>query len=39
MHRLDLAFYSHRKEFWGNGVRIRVNSMGKIPSTGDSEEG
>ena len=23
----------HLKEFWGNGVRTRVNSMGKIPST------
>ena len=29
MHRLDLDLYSHSKEFWGNGVRIHVNSRGK----------
>ena len=34
VHRLDLGFYSHPKEFWGNGVRTLVNSKGKIPSTG-----
>ena len=33
VHRLDLSFYSHLKEFWGNGVRTHVDSMGKIPST------
>ena len=37
-HRLDLDSYSHLKEFWGNGVRNHVNSKGKIPSTGGSEE-
>ena len=35
VHRLDLGLYSHPKEFWGNGVRIHVNSKGKIPSTGN----
>ena len=34
VHRLDLHLYSHPKEFWGNGLRIHVNSKGKIPSTG-----
>ena len=34
MHRLNLGLYSHPKEFLGNGVRARVNSKGKIPSTG-----
>ena len=38
VHRLDLGLYSHPKEFWGNRVRNHVNSKGKIPSTGDSEE-
>ena len=33
VHRLDLSLYSHPKEFWGNGVRTHVNSMGKISST------
>ena len=33
VHRLDLSFYSHLKEFWGNEVRTHVNSKGKIPST------
>ena len=33
MHILDLGLYSQRREFWGNGVRIRVNPKGKIPST------
>ena len=28
-----------RKSFGGNGVRMCVNSKGKIPSAGDSEEG
>ena len=32
VHRLDLGFYSHPKEFWGNGVRSHVNSKRKIPS-------
>ena len=31
-------FISHPKQFWGNGVRTHVNSMGKIPCTGGSEE-
>ena len=39
MYRLDLGLYSHMKEFLGNGVRTHVNSKGKIPSTGGSEEG
>ena len=34
VHRLDLGLYSRPKEFWENGVRTHVNSMGKIPSTG-----
>ena len=38
LHRLDLSLYSHLKEFLGNGVRIHVNSKGKIPSTGGSED-
>ena len=38
VHRLDLALYSHPKEFWGNGVRTHVNSKGKMPYTGGSEE-
>ena len=38
MHRLDLGLYSHLKEFWGNGVRIHVNSKGKIPFARNSEE-
>ena len=38
VHRLDLGLYFHPKEFWGNGVRTHVNSKGKIPSTGGSEE-
>ena len=37
VHRLDLDFYSHLKEFGGNGVRNHVNSMEKIPSTRGSE--
>ena len=32
VHRPDLGFYSHPKEFWRNGVRTHVDS--KIPSTG-----
>ena len=35
---LDLGLCFHPKEFWGNGVRTHVNSKGKIPSTGGSEE-
>ena len=38
VHRLDLGLYSHPKEFWGNGVRTHVNSKGKFPSTGASEQ-
>ena len=38
VHRLDLGSYSHPKEFWGNEVKTHVNSEGKIPSIGDSEE-
>ena len=33
VHGLDLGLYSHPKESWGNGVRTRVNSKGKSPST------
>ena len=32
VHRLDLALYSHLKEFWGNGVKTYVNSKRKVPS-------
>ena len=39
VHILDLSLYSHPKEFVGNGGRTHVNSKGKIPSTGGSEEG
>ena len=39
VHRLHLGFYSHPKEFLGNGVRTHFTSMGKIPSTGGSEQG
>ena len=39
VHRLDLGLCSHPKEFWGNGTRNHVNSKGKIPTTGGSEEG
>ena len=35
---LTLGLYSHPKEFSGNGVRNHVNSKGKIPTTGGSEE-
>ena len=34
VHRLDLGFSLIQKSFLGNGVRIPVNSKGKIPSTG-----
>ena len=34
VNRLDLSLYSPQKEFSGNGVRARVNSKEKIPSTG-----
>ena len=34
LYRLDLDLYSHPKAFWGNGVRTRVNSKWKMPSTG-----
>ena len=33
VHRLYLGLYSHPKEFLGNGVKIHLNSKGKIPST------
>ena len=39
VHRLGLSLYAHPKEFVGNGVKTHVNSKGKIPSTGGSEEG
>ena len=32
------GLYSHPKEFGGIGVRSHVNSQGKIPSSGGSEE-
>ena len=38
VYRLDFGLYSHLTEFWGNGVKTHVNSEGKIPSTGGSEE-
>ena len=40
VHRIDLGLYSHPKEFWGNGVRIHVNSKGTSPLSGkfSSEE-
>ena len=31
VHKLDLDLYTHPKEFWGNGVRTRVNSKEKSP--------
>ena len=34
VHRVDLALYSHPKDFGRNGVRTHANSMGKILSTG-----
>ena len=45
VHRLDLGLHSHPKELegWGggraDGVRTHVNTKGKIPSPGGSEEG
>ena len=39
VHRLDLGFFAHPKEFWGDGVKTHVTSKGKILSTGSSEEG
>ena len=39
MHGLDLVLYSHRKEHLRDGVRTRVISKGKIPSTRGSEAG
>ena len=41
VHRLDFSLYSHPKKFGGggDGVRTHINSKGKIPSTGGSEEG
>ena len=39
VHRLNLDSDSHPKEYLGNGVRTKVNSDGKIPSTGGPEEG
>ena len=38
VHGLDLASHSHPNESLGNGVRIHVNSKGKITSTKCSEE-
>ena len=38
VHRLDPSVHSHPKEFLGNRVRTHVNSKGKIPSHGGSEE-
>ena len=35
VHKLDLGLYSQPKEFGGIGVRIHVNSKGKIRSTGN----
>ena len=35
----DLGLYSRPKEFLRNAARTHVNSMGKIPSTGGSEDG
>ena len=32
VHRLHLGLYSQLKEIWGKGIRIHVNSKGKIPS-------
>ena len=34
VHRIDLGLYSHSKAFRGNGFKTRVNSKGKIHSTG-----
>ena len=31
VHRQDLSFYSHPKEFRGNGVRMHVGYKEKIP--------
>ena len=31
VQRQDLSFYSHLKEFWGNGVRMHVGYKEKIP--------
>ena len=39
LSKLDLSLCSRSKEFWGNGVKTHVNSKGKIPSIGGSEEG
>ena len=39
VHRLDVGFYSHLKEFWEIGVKTHISSKGRIPSTGGSEEG
>ena len=36
--RQDLSLYSHLKEFLRNAARTNVNSKGKSPSTGGSEE-
>ena len=38
VHRLNLGFFSHLKEFIGNGVRTHVNSKGEIHFTRSSEE-
>ena len=39
VHRIDLGLYSHPKEFLEYEISTPVNSKGKIPSTGGSEEG
>ena len=39
MHRRDFGSYSHPKEFWGDGVKNRVNSKGKILSARGSQAG
>ena len=37
VHRLDLSlYYSHPKEFWGNGIRTHVNSTKQILLRGGS---
>ena len=38
VHRQDFGLYSYPKEFGENGVQTHVNSKGKIPSTGSSED-
>ena len=38
VHKLDLGLYSRPEMFLRNGVRTHVNSKGKIPFSGSSEE-